>query len=82
MARNLQPRSLQPRTLRWRLTLLTAGVLALALTAGAFLLVRLLESGRVEALDAAATSRVLTVADLVRTDRLPDALGVAAFTPH
>lgn len=77
MARNLQPRSLQPRTLRWRLTLLTAGVLALALTAGAFLLVRLLESGRVEALDAAATSRVLTVADLVRTDRLPDALGVA-----
>ena len=75
--RTLQPRTLQPRTLRWRLTLLTAGVLALALTAGAFLLVRLLESGRVEALDAAASSRVLTVADLVRTDRLPDALGVA-----
>ena len=66
-----------PRTLRLRLTLITAGVLAFALTAGAFLLVRLLESGRVEALDAAATSRVLTVADLVRTDRLPDALGVA-----
>ncbi|GMA32665.1 sensor histidine kinase [Litorihabitans aurantiacus] len=67
----------RPRTLRLRLTLLTAGALALALTAGAVALVQILERGRVEALDAAATARVVTVADLVRTDRLPDALGVA-----
>ncbi|TGO06640.1 sensor histidine kinase [Serinibacter arcticus] len=64
-------------TLRLRLTLLTAGVLAIALTVGAVLLVQLLERGRIEALDDAATARVATVADLVRTDRLPDALGVA-----
>lgn len=64
-------------TLRLRLTLLTAGVLALALTVGAVLLVQLLERGRIDALDDAATARVTTVADLVRTDRLPDALGVA-----
>lgn len=64
-------------TLRLRLTLLTAGALALALTAGAVLLVQLLERGRIDALDDAAIARVTTVADLVRTDRLPDALGVA-----
>ncbi|PWD50788.1 two-component sensor histidine kinase [Serinibacter arcticus] len=66
-----------PRTLRLRLTLVTAGVLALALTAGAVLLVQLLQQGRIQALDDAATARVTTVADLVTTDRLPDALGVA-----
>lgn len=66
------------RTLRWRLTLVTAGALAVALVAGSVLLVRLVAGQRVDALDDAISSRVSTVADLVRTDRLPDSLPVVA----
>ena len=64
------------RTLRLRLTLVTAGALALALAGGSVLLVQLVTSQRVDALDEAVTARVSTVADLVRTDRLPDSLPV------
>lgn len=66
------------RTLRRRLTLVTAGALALALAAGSVLLVRVVSGQRVEVLDEAVTSRVSTVGDLVRTDRLPDSLPVVA----
>ncbi|WP_420112365.1 HAMP domain-containing sensor histidine kinase [Pseudactinotalea sp.] len=66
------------RTLRLRLTLVTAGALALALAAGSVLLVQLVTGQRVDALDEAVTARVSTVADLVRTDRLPDSLPVVA----
>lgn len=60
-----------------RLTLLTGGLLAAALVAGAVLLVQVLGAGRVSDLDAAVRSRAQTVAELVRTDRVPAALGVA-----
>lgn len=65
-----------PRTLRMRLTLVTGGLLAAALAIGAALLVQVLSAGRISDLDAAVTSRVTTVADLVRADRIPAALGV------
>ncbi|HLV55644.1 MAG TPA: HAMP domain-containing sensor histidine kinase [Actinotalea caeni] len=66
------------RTLRRRLTLLTAGALAVALAAGGVLLVQVVTAQRVDALDEAVVSRAVTVADLVRTDRLPDSLPVVA----
>lgn len=67
-----------PTTLRRRLAMVTAGVFALALTAGAVLLVQLVTSQRVDALDDAVTTRVLTVRDLLVADRLPDTLAVGA----
>lgn len=66
------------RTLRRRLTTVTAGAVALALAAGSVLLVQVVTAQRVESLDDAVTSRVHTVADLVRTDRVPESLAVVA----
>lgn len=68
----------RPRTLRRRLTLVTAGVLACALAAGAVVLVLIVRAQRVEALDEAITARVRTVQDLLVTDRVPDSLAVLA----
>lgn len=63
-------------TLRRRLTLVTAGTLALALTAGAVLLVQLVTAQRIDSLDEAVTGRVETVRDLLVTDRVPESLAV------
>ena len=65
-------------TLRRRLTVVTAGTLAVALAAGAVLLVQLVTAQRVDALDDAVTARVETVHELLVTDRVPDSLAVSA----
>lgn len=65
-------------TLRRRLTFATAGTLAVALAAGAVLLVQLVTAQRVDALDEAVTTRVETVRDLLVTDRVPDSFAVGA----
>ncbi|HEY0215382.1 MAG TPA: HAMP domain-containing sensor histidine kinase [Cellulomonas sp.] len=64
-------------SLRVRLTLLTAGLLAVALAAGAVALTGVLSRGRVAALDEVVRARALTVAELATAGRLPDALPVA-----
>ena len=63
--------------LRLRLTLLTSGLLALALVVGAVALTSVLSRSRVGALDALLRERVETVAALVATDQVPPALPVA-----
>jgi signal transduction histidine kinase len=64
-------------SLRVRLTVVTAGLLCVALVVGAVVLSTVLSRGRVAALDAVVRARVLTVADLVRSDQVPEALPVA-----
>lgn len=64
-------------SLRARLTLVTAGLLCLALAAGAVALSAVLSRSRVAALDDAVRARAVTVAGLVAGDRLPAALPVA-----
>ncbi|MFV0425621.1 MAG: ATP-binding protein [Beutenbergiaceae bacterium] len=63
-------------TLRLRLTLVTVGALAVALTVGALLLVQLVTAQRVQALDEAVLARADTVRQLLVTDRIPDLLAV------
>ncbi|MCL3862456.1 HAMP domain-containing sensor histidine kinase [Actinotalea sp. K2] len=65
------------RSLRLRLTLLTSGLLCLALVAGAVALTTVLSRSRVAALDEIVRDRVTTVAALVTEDRVPPALPVA-----
>lgn len=61
-------------TLRGKLTLVTAGALAVALAVGAAVLVALLQAARVSALDEVVTQRATVVATLVATDRMPETL--------
>jgi signal transduction histidine kinase len=63
-------------TLRVRLTLLTAGMLAVALTVGALALTGLFSHGRTGSLDEAVRLRAVTVADLATSRRLPEPLPV------
>ncbi|MGN8245915.1 ATP-binding protein [Cellulomonas soli] len=65
------------RSLRLRLTLVTAGLLCLALVAGAVALTAVLSRSRVAALDDIVRARATTVATLAAEDRMPDALPVA-----
>lgn len=68
----------RPRwSLRARLTVVTAGLLCVALVVGAVVLSTVLSRGRVAALDAVVRDRALTVGALVRGDQVPDALPVA-----
>ncbi len=64
-------------SLRLRLTLLTAGLLCVALVVGAVALTSVLSRSRVAALDDLVRERALTVAALAQDDRLPAALPVA-----
>ncbi|MHA6523784.1 ATP-binding protein [Tessaracoccus sp. G1721] len=64
-------------SLRLRLTLVTAGLLAVGLSLGAVALSSVVSASRVAALDEAAAARGLTVSRLVADDRLPDPLPVA-----
>jgi len=64
-------------TLRLRLTLLTSGLLAVALVVGAVALTTVLSRSRLGALDALLVERVGTVAALVATDQVPPALPAA-----
>ena len=70
-----------PRRARWslraRLTVLTAGLLCVALVVGAVVLSTVLSRGRVAALDDVVRARAGTVAALVASDQVPDALPVA-----
>ncbi|PFG18719.1 sensor histidine kinase [Serinibacter salmoneus] len=61
-------------TLRGKLTLVTAGALAVALAVGAAVLVALLQAARISALDGVVTQRAAVVATLVATDRMPQTL--------
>lgn len=65
------------RSLRLRLTVVTAGLLCLALAVGAVALTAVLSRSRVAALDDIVRTRASTVAALAAEDRLPDALPVA-----
>lgn len=71
----------RPRRARWslraRLTVLTAGLLCAALVVGAVVLSTVLSRGRVAALDEVVRARAGTVAALVASDQVPDALPVA-----
>ncbi|NHT18976.1 histidine kinase dimerization/phospho-acceptor domain-containing protein, partial [Cellulomonas sp. IC4_254] len=71
----------RPRRARWslraRLTVLTAGLLCAALVVGAVVLSTVLSRGRVAALDEVVRARAETVAALVASDQVPDALPVA-----
>lgn len=64
-------------SLRARLTLLTSGLLCVALVVGAVVLSTVLSRSRVAALDDVVRDRAVTVAGLVAGDRVPDALPVA-----
>ncbi|GGB99298.1 sensor histidine kinase [Cellulomonas carbonis] len=64
------------RSLRVRLTAITAGLLCVALAAGAVSLTTVLSRSRVAALDDIVRERASTVAALADDDRLPDALPV------
>jgi signal transduction histidine kinase len=64
-------------SLRLRLTVLTAGLLCVALVVGAVVLSTVLSRGRVAALDEVLRDRALTVAGLVTADRVPGTLPVA-----
>lgn len=64
-------------SLRLRLTLVTAGLLALALALGAVALTAVVSASRVSALDGLAVARAGTVARLAEDDRLPEPLPVA-----
>ncbi|MBU4213851.1 MAG: HAMP domain-containing histidine kinase [Actinobacteria bacterium] len=65
------------RRLRTRLTVVTTGLLALALVGGAVTLTWVLSASRVAALDQVVRDRVGVVADLVVAGRVPAALPVA-----
>ena len=64
-------------SLRLRLTLLTAGLLCVALAIGAVTLTTVLSQGRVAALDQIVRERASTVAGLAADDRVPQTLPVA-----
>ncbi|QZN84847.1 ATP-binding protein [Cellulomonas sp. C5510] len=64
-------------SLRARLTVVTAGLLCLALAVGAVLLSAVVQRSRVAALDDVVRARAATVAALVAGDQVPDALPVA-----
>ncbi|RMI02872.1 histidine kinase dimerization/phospho-acceptor domain-containing protein, partial [Cellulomonas triticagri] len=64
-------------SLRLRLTVVTAGLLCVALVVGAVVLSTVLSRSRVAALDEVVRARVLTVAGLVTSDQVPGALPVA-----
>jgi signal transduction histidine kinase len=64
-------------SLRARLTVLTSGLLCVALVVGAVVLSTVLSRSRVAALDDVVRDRAVTVAGLVTGDRVPDALPVA-----
>jgi signal transduction histidine kinase len=64
-------------SLRARLTVVTAGLLCVALVIGAVVLSTVLSRGRVAALDDVVRDRALTVGALVRSDQVPEALPVA-----
>ena len=64
------------RSLRLRLTVLTAGLLAVALALGAVALTSVLSTSRVAALDSIVRARCATVASLVADNRVPPALPV------
>lgn len=66
-----------PWSLRARLTVLTSGLLCLALVVGAVVLSTVLSRGRVAALDDVVRARAQTVAALVASDQVPEALPVA-----
>lgn len=63
-------------SLRARLTIVTAGLLCLALVVGALLLTTVLSRGRVAALDEVLLDRLAVVAALAGDDRLPATLPV------
>jgi signal transduction histidine kinase len=65
------------RSLRLRLTLLTAGLLCVALIVGAVVLTTVLSRSRVAALDDLVRTRAQTIAALAADDRLPQTLPVA-----
>jgi len=62
--------------LRLRLTLLTAGLLCVALAVGAVVLTTVLSRSRVAALDEIARERANTVANLAADDRVPQTLPI------
>ncbi|MBO9554753.1 ATP-binding protein [Cellulomonas sp.] len=64
------------RSLRLHLTVLTSGLLCVALVAGAVALTTVLSTARVAALRDVVTARSATVADLATGDRLPATLPV------
>lgn len=64
-------------SLRLRLTLLTSGLLCVALAVGAVVLTGVLQRSRVAALDDVLRDRVATVAELSTADRLPGTLPVS-----
>ncbi|QTE27921.1 sensor histidine kinase [Pengzhenrongella sicca] len=64
-------------SLRLRLTVLTAGLLCVALAVGAIALTAVLSRSRLAALDDGLRERVATVAGLVADDRVPVTLPVA-----
>lgn len=64
-------------SLRARLTVVTAGLLCVALAVGAVLLSAVVQRSRVAALDDVVRARAATVAALVAGDQVPDALPVA-----
>ena len=63
-------------SLRLRLTLVTAGLLAVGLSIGAVALSAVVSASRVAELDRAASARVLTISALAAEDRLPEPLPV------
>lgn len=65
------------RSVRLRLTVLTAGLLCVALAVGAVALTTVLSRSRVSALDDTVRTRVAIVASLAADDRVPAALPVA-----
>jgi len=65
------------RSLRLRLTVLTSGLLCVALALGAVMLTTVLSRSRVAALDGIVTARSATVAGLAADDRVPATLPVA-----
>lgn len=72
-----RPRARRRWSLRARLTVVTAGLLCVALVVGAVVLSTVLSRGRVAALDDVVRERALTVGALVRSDQVPEALPVA-----
>lgn len=64
-------------SLRLRLTLVTAGLLAVALVLGAVALTAVVSATRISALDELASARAATIARLAEEDRLPAPLPVS-----
>lgn len=69
-----RPRLWSRWSLRLRLTLVAAGLFALALALGATVLSMVVSNGRVAALDEVLRGSVTTVARLAESDQLPDVL--------